>query len=404
VLSPAQQHSLYERSPYNVIRLELNEAHPGDSATDNPYTRARAMFETWFRQGALRDEDEAAFYLLKHRFQIRGRTHERTSLFTRLRAEDYSRRIVLPHEATLDGPKKDRLTLLETCRANFSPIMCLYRDPSGAVRRAEETVTARGPDAEFASPDGSGFRLWVVKDAGTIGAVRAAFTPLQLYIADGHHRYETGLAYRDRQREREGTVDTAERAWNFVLAALVDLDDPGLVVLPYHRVLGGLDATTRANLQERLHQLFEVRPVEPGKDGVASLVAAVEAPGTAPRIAVYGAGMVSGAGETALLVLREGHDLAHAGNLQHCEPWILQEQVLRPVLGDRLKEHVTYVHDARDAAAMVARGEAQMTFLLRAVPLDLFISIARDGERLPPKATYFYPKLPTGVVINRVED
>jgi len=397
-ISAELQTSLEHRSPYNVVRLELGETLPTDTPEDNRYTRTSDLLRTWLGERVLVREGRPTFYLVQHSFQFRGLQRSRLELMGCVRVEDYERRAVLPHEFTRDEDKRDRLALMQACHANFSPIMCLYRDEEGRLSDVLQRVLATPPLVEFSAPGDQSYRLWKIEDVALTDAMRKALAPGPLYIADGHHRYETALNYRDLAVSDEGGVQTGEEASNFVIMGLIGFDDPGLLVLPYHRVVGGLTPDALRGVKERLSALFdsEVIPAS-GLGGVEGLLEDVEVRGK-DRLVM---GLLdSERPGPQLLSLREDANPGAWGLLGRSEAWILEQQVLKPVLGDSLEQAIAYVHDGEEAAELVANGQYQLGFLLKAFPLDLFETIVNSGERLPPKSTFFYPKLATGLVIN----
>ncbi len=395
-ISADLQQSLYGRSPYNVVRLEAGERLPADTGEDNRYTRAAAAMERWSQEGALVRDPAPAFYLVRHSFPLQGRLAERLELMAAVRLEEYDRRVVLPHEYTRDEDKRDRLALMKACRTNLSPIMSLYSDDEGRVAGVLAQVVASPPAASFSDPGRQEYALWSVDGPEDIAAIREALESRPLYIADGHHRYETALNYR-----RESGAGSAEAASEFVMMGLIEFSDPGLLVLPYHRVVGGLDADTLERVRARLGETFESSPyTASGVDSKAAFQEEVE------RLGAKGLAMgllePEGAGYSCL-TLRDGVDTGEWGLLGGSEAWVLEDHVLRPILGESLESRLSYVHDGDEVVDRVGSGEAQMGFFLKPFPLDLFKEIMDRGERLPSKSTFFYPKLPTGIVMNPLE-
>ena len=235
VISPERQATLHERSPYNAVRLELGMDTPADSAESNRYTRASSLLEEWLSNGALLPEEKASFYVLQEEFPHRGRVMSRRSLVARVRLEEFSERVVLPHEETSQGPKKDRLELLTATSANLSPLMGIYRAPSPQVGAMINEAAGKAPlvDTGF---DGMGIKLWGISDETDVETLRESLKSAPIYLADGHHRYETALHYREILREK----GIQEGGHDFILMSLLEIQDPGLVVLPYHRLIRGL--------------------------------------------------------------------------------------------------------------------------------------------------------------------
>ena len=394
---PAElQRSLYQRSTYNVVRLEAGERRPTDTPEDNRYTRAAALMERWSREGALVRDSEPAYYLVRHSFSLQGRQVERHELIAAVHLEDYDRRVVLPHEYTRDEDKRDRLALMTACRTNFSPIMSLYSDEGNGVGAVLARVMESPPMASFSDPGRQGYAMWRIAGPDEISAIRRALESVPLYIADGHHRYETALNYRG--GPGAGTPDAAS---GFVMMGLIEFSDPGLLVLPYHRVVGGLDAGTLERVKARLGETFDSRPYAPaGDDRTAEFQAEVE------RLGANGLAMgllEPGAAGYSILTLRDSVDTDGWGLLGGSEAWVLEDLILKPILEESLESRLSYVHDGDEVVDRVGSGEAQLGFFLKPFPLDLFKAIMDRAERLPSKSTFFYPKLPTGIVMNPLE-
>ena len=396
-IAPEMQRTLHQRSPHNVVRLESGERSSSDTPRDNRYTRAAATLRNWMDIGVLVREVEPSFYLVEHTFEHRGREWARLELMACVGLEEYDRRVVLPHEYTRDADKRDRMALMEACHANFSPIMCLYRDEDDRLGSVFGRIMADPPGEKFTDAANQDYRVWKIDDARQTGEIREALSSKSLYIADGHHRYETALAYRDGAGTRPG-----DGAASFVMMGLIGFDDPGLMVLPYHRVLGGLDPETLGRVRDGLHSAFDVQPYPGGDyldlDGFLDEIELLGRDGLVLGMIDQAAGVFA-----QLLTIKAEVVPAAWGDLGRSEAWILEEQVLRPILGDSLREHIDYVHDGAEAEAGVRSGEHQMGFFLKPFPLGLFETIMNAGQRLPPKSTFFYPKLPTGLVINLLD-
>jgi uncharacterized protein (DUF1015 family) len=389
VISPEEQAQLYERSPYNVVRLEL-----GREA--DPYEEARRSFAAWRQQGVLR-QDEPSFYVYDQRFESGGRQHTRRGLIARVKLEPWEAGVVLPHEATHGKAKEDRLRLMRAINANVSPVFGLYEDPSGTLRDILAGAVQGPPEMEGTDSAGEGHALRRIADPRTQQAIREFFAGRQLFIADGHHRYETALFFRD-----EAATDAAR----YVMMVLVDFADPGLVVLPTHRLLYGLPDAKLALLNDGLGRYFEVAAAaeSPSPKALAAMLAQLDQ-ADRPAFALYGP-LPSGLRLLALKAEWRGHTF-DAG---HSPAWNgLDVSVIHAVLNDLLElspEDVTgqryfrYIQEPPDAIRQVQAGEAQLALLLRATPATAIRDVALAHDKMPQKSTYFYPKLATGVVIN----
>lgn len=411
VISPEAQARYYERHPQNIIRLELGRDEPGDDALENRYTRAASTFAEWRLQGVLA-QDAPGLYLYEQRFAAQGHDYTRLSLLARVRLEPWEAGVILPHERTLSKPKDDRLKLYRACAANLSPIMALYDDPQGELAETFTEVRRTTPIADFTDEAGEGHRLWLIPGAETALEIATFFRERQLYIADGHHRYETGLAYRDEvgQARKELLDDDAA---NFTLMALSAVEDPGLLVLPTHRLLRDLSSARLNALDECLLDYFTATTLVNDAGGAALMeqLAAVSQPEAQTAFV-----LVRPEGALLLTLRDEGCDaMAHleGAHADASDAWrrldlaILHELIFNRALGVtdeqvRAGEHVSYTRDASVAVQSVReRADGmQLAVLVNATPPAAIRDVARAGGRMPQKSTYFYPKLITGLVIN----
>ena len=402
MIGPELHRSLQALSPYNAVHLEGGE-QPDPNNSEAGYRQAAALFRDWLEEGVLRRDSEPGFYLMKHGFEFRGQRRDQLGLFGGVGVEDYDKRVVLPHEFTREPAVLDRVALLDYSKAQFSPIMTNYRDAAGVLKPVYEQVMQRQPELEVKdSPDGD-IALWKISDPQVQNQITRFFADIPVFLADGHHRYEAALRYK-RLQEGKGP-DNPDSACNFVMMALVEFDDPGLLLLPYHRTVNGLSDNLLTEVREGLDELFEVQPVtletdKQGDNAVARLLDQVAFLGS-DRHALAMVGPAKG--EAYLLMLRPNVNWQQWGELAISEAWVLEEKVLRPLLGDNLNTYVNYSHNHDLAVEQVNSGEQQLAFLLKPFPLDAFEAIVGGGQRLPSKSTFFYPKLPTGLVINQLE-
>jgi uncharacterized protein (DUF1015 family) len=386
VIDASQRAELVARSPFNVVGVDLPQGEP------DPYAAARELFESWELQGALARDPEPAIWA--HTQDYSGPDSQRRTrrgFFCRVRIEGYGPGRVRPHERTHPGPKEDRLRLTRATRANISPIFSLFSDPANAAWAALEPFTEQTPWGEVSDPDETVHRLWRVADAQAIAAVQAATRDAELLIADGHHRYETMQAYAD-----EIGGDGEHR---YMLMCLVALEDPGLTVFPTHRLVNRLDDQRRAALAQALARDFELAEVP--IDEVAP------APGNGPLQLGY----ITSQDERAYrLTLREQAiaDQALSGHSQayrHLDTGVLETLLLKGALGlsDDDISHFNglfYARDTAEAIAKVRSGEYDAAFLMRPTPVSQVRDVAAEGENMPPKSTYFFPKLLTGLLFN----
>jgi uncharacterized protein (DUF1015 family) len=386
VIDDALRAELAARSPFNVVEVDLPRSDGGD-----PYLHAETTFESWRQEGVVVRDREPALFAMSQEYETPGGgSVTRTGFFARVRIERYGAGRIRPHERTQPGPRADRLALQRATRANLSPVFSLYDDEGDAVQ-----LPADGePDATYTDADGTISRLWRVADEDALTAATEAMADRELLIADGHHRYETALAYAD---EVGG-----EGEHRYVLMYLCSLSDPGLTVFPTHRLLTTLDEGGQAALAEAIERDFEVEEVDASDLQPDSGTHAIEF------------GFVgSSDGRPRRLRLRDeavvDRALAEApAAYRRVDAAVLEAVVLHGSLGmtsDDIADRrgLDYERDASAAVRAVERGAAGAAFILAPTPIDLVREVAAAGEPMPPKSTYFYPKVPTGLLFNLLE-
>jgi uncharacterized protein (DUF1015 family) len=390
VIDASQRAELLARSPFNVVAVDLPQADPGAAGSD-PYTAAGELFERWQLDGAVvRDGQPAMWAHTQDYTGPDGQARTRTGFFCRVRIEDYGPGRVRPHERTHPGPKEDRLRLTRATRANISPIFSLYSDPQRAAWSALAPATEQAPWAQIADGDGTVHRLWRVADPAAIAAVQDATRDAELLIADGHHRYETMHTY---AQEVGG-----EGEHRYILMCLVALEDPGLTVFPTHRLIGGLSQERRDSLEQALRRDFDIAEVSEAE--------IAPAPGGGP----LQLGFFDDGGRCLRLTLRDQAiaDTAlpeRSEAYRHLDTGVLETLLLKNALGysDEDIAHFNgmfYARDTAEALSMVRSGDYQAAFLMRPTPVEQVRDVAAAGENMPPKSTFFYPKLLTGLLFN----
>jgi uncharacterized protein (DUF1015 family) len=374
VITPDQQAALEARDPRNVVRVVLNHT-PGDAG----YDEAGATYRRWLAEGVLAPDPAPALYLLEQEFAWEGRSHRRIGLLARFRAVDPAAGVVLPHEHTRPAAREDRYRVLLATRANFSPIFLMFPD-DGRFAAAAGRPTAQAPELEYTDDGGVVHRMWRVAAAADIDALTGTLASVRAYIADGHHRYATALRYRD--------AVGPEGAWTF--GYFTPLFAPGLLVLPYHRVAS--QGPDLAQARERLAGPFELSPAASAAEA-AQAVARSRAPYAFALAAPGGSGLVVAARPEARALLTRGPDCLRA-----LDTFFLHQAVL-PRLGVP-EDAVRYVHSLAEAETAVAHGACRLAILLRGTPVRQIVDVAEAGEAMPPKSTFFHPKLPSGLVIH----
>jgi uncharacterized protein (DUF1015 family) len=391
VIDDAERAMLAAKSPFNVVEVDL----PRDENGRDPYMHAQNTFEAWQQQGVLVREREPAIWALTQDYTgPDGRQRTRHGFLCRVRVEDYGPGRIRPHERTHPGPKEDRLRLTRATRTNLSPIFSLFEDPEQAAWHALEPFTAETPFGEATDPDGTVNRIWRVSDPGAIAAVQQTLSDRELLIADGHHRYETARVY----AEEIG----GEGEHRYVLMFLCSLSDPGLTIFATHRLLTDLTDEKRAALAETIERDFESSPVdaaglEPGPEEDGIVLGYLDRFDRQPT----------------RLRLRD-QSIADAALPDKPEPYrrldtaVLEAIVLKGALG-MSEDDISHLHGLNysknldDARTAVTDGRADAAFFMRATPVEQVREVAEAGESMPPKSTFFFPKVPTGLVFNPLE-
>lgn len=390
---------LYASSPYNIARVDYGEDRPDIAAGVDHYAVAARELGEWQAAGIMVRDEIPSLYVYDQMFQLGDETHRRRAVFAALRLEEWEKGIVLPHEVTGAGAKLDRMRLLQATRTQLSPIMGLYQ-PDETTAALLDQIGEPVLDAEL--PDERHTLSLLTPEAAERFA--AALADRRVYVADGHHRYETALAYRDERRAEAGTY-TGDEGFNFVLVGLIASDDPGFVVLPTHRLLHLPDRAD--DLTPALEALFEVAPMG---DATPENVVTLEA-----KLAELGRnGTVFGSiglqrGQLHLLLPRDAEALIARTPAEHTDAWrrldvtTLAYGVLPDIGYDGSPENIDYTEDGRHALAAIERGDFDTALLLNPTPIQQVIEVSETGDRMPRKSTYFYPKLATGVLLLPVD-
>jgi uncharacterized protein (DUF1015 family) len=419
VIDPALQDQLYKKHPANVIRLELNRDEPGDDATSNRYTRAARFLRNWRSEGVLQVEPDPALYVYHQVFQHQGQEYQRRGFMTRVRLERFGEGKIYPHEETHASAKQDRLLLTQACRTNISQIFGLYPDPANEAQELLEAAVAGKTPLQATDHLGVVHRLWIVTDVQTISRVAAIMDPKPMYIADGHHRYETACNYRD-QLAAAGPISDTHPA-NYVLTMCVSMNDPGMIVLPTHRLFRGLAPMTAAELSAKLGDYFTTRPAGQGPGRAAAVWEEIEVAGEQGTLGFYTAqddrwtlASVTPAGVARIAELAT----EHSADWQSLGVALLHRLVMENLLAATNLPKPMYVHSVEEVEQGLVRGDAvgrdatgqmgqggrfELATLVMPATVNHVQAISEHGERMPAKSTYFYPKLLSGLVFNPLE-
>jgi uncharacterized protein (DUF1015 family) len=411
VITEAEQAELHDRSPHNIVRLELGHKRPGDDHKDNPHTRAGRLLAKWLADGTLLREEVPTVYLTATEFDTAGGMLTRWGLMASVRLEPFDHGSILPHERTYSKVKSERLSLMRACPANLSPIFAFFSDDRSTLPQLISHVAHKPPVVAFRDSHGHRQRMWTITDPNLHGLIAANLKQQTLFIADGHHRYETALAYRDELARREDGLPDNHPA-NNTLMYLSSIQDPGLMILPAHRLLPEVAPAIRHRFLERARSFFEVKPMEEraGKEqAVDSLLdqLASTPPGEALVVAM------KGAEAPALLQLKPGkketlYSKATPDLLKEIDVTLLTEFIfpklleLSPAQLDDVN-CVHYDHNARAALEGVSCGQYDMAFIIKPTPIASVRRIADAGQVMPRKTTYFAPKVITGLVMHALD-
>ena len=397
VISPEQQHTLHDRDPHNAVRIELAIPNGGDR-----YQAAAATLDSWRGENAVAVDQSPAYYLYDQTYTHSGKSLTRRMLFARVRLEPWSAGVVLPHEQTFGAPKEDRLQLLRAINLQASPIFMIYRDRASTINAVLARAAQTEPAVSFTSDDGQSHTLRLISDAESLEALRAAFEGETLYIADGHHRYETLLGFRDEVRANSSDWTSDEPA-NFAMAALAAAADPGMLVLPIHRITANGDPWPVVS--GRLSAGFRIERL----DSLATLNGALV------RAEGHAWGLVARDHPTPMLLTVADPAAVDALLPQDRSPaWraldysIANHAIMRHGLGltdDQMTNYssVWFAEDAAAAERDVRTGLAQYAVILNPIPVNTVLDLATEGERMPQKSTFFYPKVPTGLLFNSLD-
>ncbi len=406
VISPEEQDELYAKHPNNVVRLILNKMNPTDDEQNNRYTRSARELKDWKENGVLVKENRPTIYVYHQIFEANGQTFTRKGFMCGCEAVPFGEGMVFPHEITMSGPKMDRLMLTTACKTNFSQIFGLYPDPENEIQNVLENAILGVAPLEATDRLGVVNRMWVVDDAEVIAKVVAAMGPKPIFIADGHHRYETACNYRKQLREQG--VLTSDHPANSVLMVCVAMEDPGLIVMPTHRLFRNVPAFSQEDLFEKLGDSFKISTVGEGIHNAQKAWAQIE--------------MLNDQGTIALYTAKDGKwnliQLTDAGRAKmaevaadHHPEWqalgvaILHRLVVDKLLGLEGHDKPKYVHQVAEVESNLKTNAEEFPLAALVMPATVrqIQDLSMVRERMPAKSTYFYPKLITGFVFKPLD-
>lgn len=398
IISDRQREEYIKTNPHNIIRLELPKG-------DDKYNKAAEILKDWLEKGILVKEDKPAIYIYEEEFTAYGERKAIKGIICRVKLEEFSKGIILPHEFTLSKAKEDRLNLMKATNCNFSQIYSLYMDGEKNTLGKIDSLSKSEPDIQLQDNDNVTHRMWIIKDEKAIADICSDFTDRKLYIADGHHRYETALNYRNYLRE-QGLAKEGD-ACDYQMMMLVDMEHPGLVVFPTHRLVRNLDSFNAERVIDGCKKYFDVTE--------HSDINTIES----TLMELYNQGKKAyafycGGSSYKLLVLKDTNIikklLPNASTAtQQLDVTILHTLILEKIFGidaeNMAKQiNLTYTKIFDEAISSVQQGNSQCAFILNPTRVSEIREVASNGEKMPQKSTYFYPKMITGLVMNQLED
>lgn len=399
VISAEVEEQLYKRDPYNVVRLELGIAKPEDLEKEERYAKPKRYLDEWIQKKILVQEDQSAFYLyemtFKHPFQ--ERVLSRLSVFALLKLEPFDRKTVFPHEKTHASPKVDRGKLLRSTHSNFSPVFTIYEDTTKILDEIRAAYDSEKPLFDFKDSEGIQHRIWVIHEEKVIARLAEAFDRKRVFIADGHHRYSTALQYA--QEMNNQFLGELDPAWNYVLAAFVRFNDPGLLILPIHRVILKAFQIGKEEFLIRLKKHFVLHSVS------RAMLERISEGGISE-----GFGLAFSGTECYLLELKDKTTARQEMPHEKPENWydfdmnLVFHLILNPIFGIKESEqewNIFYTPSTEEVFGKLADKEASCAFIIRPVTAAGIKNICESGELMPQKSTYFYPKFPSGLLIYR---
>lgn len=403
ILDANDKAALLVRSDRNMVAIDLPFVPPKSAGPPAAYDQAAKTFRAWQADGTLRQDDKPAIYVYHQQYAHSGRTYVRKMFFARLRLEEFGKGQVFPHEQTFGGPKEDRLLLTRATKANLSPIFAVYPDSANTVASAlDAAISGREPDAR-AEADNVENRLWVVSDLAVLDNISGMMREKPVFIADGHHRYGTGLAYRN-ELGKTGPLP-ADHAANFVLCVLAGMEDPGLLILPTHRVIHDVPQISVEALKEALKNEFDIAGVLEAKAG-GTLMAQLAVHGPL-AMAAY-----SAADDNIMVFSPRDADLLRSYAPDRKPAWrryglailhrYVLDEVITPLFLGGTPATIHYIKDTVSALSD-AKANKGLAFIVQSTTMAELRDICTAGELMPQKSTYFFPKLATGMVINPLE-
>jgi len=397
IITPEEQKHYYEISEYNVIRLEHGLIFPDDTPVNNKHSRSRDTFKKWMNDNILRTDESPTFYIYEQGFTYKDTRKKRLGLIAVVMLEPWENKVILPHENTTPRSKSDRLDLMRACNANISPVFSLYDDPGQRVTKLMQEKMRKSKLLIDVIIDHETHKVWKANEPEFVQRISHFISPKTIYIADGHHRYETALTYQEERRKISASQGGYE-AYNFVMMTLVPFSDPGLIILPVHRLIAGLSEQTISDFESKLNDYFEIQSFALSEAKLdESMVNTIRVLGLQKDKVLH-------------LRLRKSVPInqvvppGHSETYQKLDICIFEHLIREKLLGlPDENNNIVYTPDIKHTLKLMQDGQCQLAFLMNQLSVATIKSIADDNDRMPRKSTFFYPKLPTGLVLNRLD-
>lgn len=394
IISPSEREALISESENNLVRLELPQG-------ENAYREAAILLDKWLSDGVVAEDKQDGIYIYEEEFTAFGQRKRIKGIVALVKIEEFSKGVILPHEDTLSKAKQDRFNLMKACGCNFSQIYSMFIDPDKKISVKVNELSKGAPDEQAVTDDGIIHRLWISTDDEANAYISRAFADKQLFIADGHHRYETSLNYRNYLRE-QGLAKEGDKS-DYVMMFLIDIDDEGLVIFPTHRMIRDLSSFNEESVIERSRDFFEIERVEGTGDIDRRLLELTDS----KSYAFY-----TGRDYYYILTLKKDVSLdsiapERSQAYRDLDVTALHSLILERVMGIDKENmangvNLTYTRSLDEAVEKVQDGSFQCSFILNPTKIHQIKDVAAAGDRMPQKSTYFYPKLITGMVMNKI--
>ena len=397
IISDSEQENFYNVDENNVIRLEYGKIFDTDTPENNRYIRAGETLKKWLHSGVLKNDTQNSFYIYEQQFDFKGTKKSFKGIFSRVKLEEFEKKVVLPHEETLSKAKNDRFNLMEKTNCNFSPIYMMYMDNEKKIIDIVNSETQRNPDISF-DFENIKQNLWIMTDESKIKEIEQLFMDKQLFIADGHHRYETALNYRNKKRE-ENPDFKGDEGFEYVMSFLVEMDDEGLCILPTHRMIKDLKSFNEADVINKISENFFVEKIQNLN---------IEKEIEADNKKVFG--FYTGKDYFYKLTLKDEKKIEEfisdkSSSYRELDVSVLHSMILENIFGiDKEnmanQKNLVYTRDYNEAIEKVKSKEFQCSFVINSTKINQIKEVALNNEKMPQKSTYFWPKLVTGIVMN----